>query len=161
MAKIWNKGYELDALIEQFTVGDDYVLDLRLARFDILGSIAHAKMLESIKILSAKESVAMCKGLVSLLAAVDAGEFTISREQEDVHTAVEEALGDVGGKLHAGRSRNDQVLVDIRMYSRARLLDFRQATLDCAKTIVDFARKHEFVPMPGRTHTQPAMPSSV
>ncbi len=165
MAKLWNKGYELDPAVEAFTVGDDYLLDRHLAPYDILGSLAHAEMLASIGILSKEELGGLRGELLNLLRLADAGKFEISPEQEDVHTALEEALvaklGDLGKKLHAGRSRNDQVILDLRLYSRDRLTDVWQRTLNCAKTLVTFARKHEFVPMPGRSHTQRAMPSSV
>lgn len=165
MAKLWDKGYELDPEVQVFTVGDDYLLDRRLARYDILGSLAHAEMLASIGILSKEELSALTNGLLDLLELADSGKFEISQEQEDVHTAVEEALverlGDIGKKLHAGRSRNGQIILDLRLYTRDRLVEVWQKTSDCAKILVDFARKHEFVPMPGRSHTQRAMPSSV
>jgi argininosuccinate lyase len=165
MAKIWDKGYQLDPVVEQFTVGDDHVLDVFLAEHDILGSIAHARMLASIGILSDEERASITGALKDLLETARAGEFTISPQQEDVHTAVEEALveklGDTGKKVHTGRSRNDQVLLDTRMYTRERLLAVWKETAVTAGKLLDFARKHEFVPMPGRTHTQRAMPSSV
>lgn len=165
MAKLWSKGYELDPAVETFTVGNDYLLDRRLARYDILGSIAHAKMLASIDILSGEELSSLQAELLDLLALADSGDFEISVEQEDVHTAVEEALveklGDAGKKIHTGRSRNDQALLDLRLYSRDQLLNTQHSVLLCAKTLAAFARNHEFVPMPGRSHTQPAMPSSV
>ena len=165
MAKLWNKGYELDPAAEAFTVGNDYLLDRHLARYDILGSLAHAEMLASIGILSKEELGELSGELLKLLKLADDGKFEISPEQEDVHTAVEEALvaklGDVGKKLHTGRSRNDQIILDLRLYSRDRLIDIRRNILSFAKTLVTFARKHEFVPMPGRSHTQRAMPSSV
>lgn len=165
MGKLWDKGYDLDAVVEEFTVGDDYLLDRHLARYDILGSIAHGRMLASIGILDEKELSDLCGELKRLLKLADSGKFEVSLEQEDIHTAVEEALveklGDTGKKLHTGRSRNDQVIVDLRLYTRDRLIVMWKETLACSGILVDFARKHEFVPMPGRTHTQRAMPSSV
>ncbi len=165
MAKIWDKGYQLDPIVEQFTVGDDHVLDAYLAEHDILGSIAHARMLASIGILSDEERASIIGELKALLETVRAGEFAISPQQEDVHTAVEEALvetlGDTGKKVHTGRSRNDQVLLDTRLYTRERLLAVWKETAATAGKLLDFAKTHEFAPMPGRTHTQRAMPSSV
>jgi argininosuccinate lyase len=164
-SKLWDKGYQLDPVVEQFTVGDDHVLDVFLAEHDILGSIAHARMLASIGILSDEERASITGALKDILETARAGEFTISPRQEDVHTAVEEALveklGDAGKKVHTGRSRNDQVLLDTRMYTRERLLAVWKETAAAAGKLLDFAKTHEFVPMPGRTHTQRAMPSSV
>jgi len=163
--KLWHKNYDLDKQMEEFTVGDDYILDLALVEADVLGSIAHAKMLSSIGILTSAEFKRLKRALVKLLKAHEKGRFEIRREQEDVHTAVEAfltaELGDLGKKIHTGRSRNDQVIVDIRIYSRDRLLDVMGAALDLVSALADFADKHKKVPIPGRTHTQRAMPSSV
>jgi len=165
MAKLWQKNYDLDKTAEAFTVGDDYVLDAVLIEADVLGSIAHAKMLEKIGVLTTEEFKQLKDGLVGTLEAACEGAFGITAADEDVHTAVEnrlvQLLGDLGKKLHTGRSRNDQVLVDTRMYLREQLLAISSATAVLAAALTDFARAHEFVPMPGRTHTQRAMPSSV
>jgi argininosuccinate lyase len=165
MAKLWAKNYDLDEAMEAFTVGEDYVLDLDLVEADVLGSIAHAKMLSSIGILSADEFAALKRELVAVLESHERDEFRIPRELEDVHTAVEnvltERIGDAAKRLHTARSRNDQVLVDTRYYTRARLLDIAADVVTLAETLAAFARTHADVPMPGRTHTQPAMPSSV
>ena len=165
MAKLWDKGYGIDPEIERFTVGEDYLLDRDLVRADCLGSAAHATMLAHIGVLSARERDRLIAGLRKVLAEFQAGKFAISPGQEDVHTAVEERLthdlGDLGKKLHTGRSRNDQVLVDLRLYGKERLHALAERAIMLARTLGAFAVQHEFVPMPGRTHMQIAMPSSI
>ena len=165
MAKLWDKGYDLDAEIERFTVGEDYILDRELIEADVLGSIAHAEMLSGIGVLKEEEFRSLTAALLEILSESQRGDFEIVREDEDVHTAIENALtrklGDLGKKIHAARSRNDQVLVDTRIYTRARLLSVEAELLKSVETLVDFADAHKEVPMPGRTHTQRAMPSSV
>ena len=165
MAKLWKKTTDLDAEMEKFTVGNDYILDMELVEADALGSIAHAKMLSQIGILTADEFQRVRKALAEVIELRERGEFRIELAQEDVHTAIEEfltaKLGDLGKKIHTGRSRNDQVLVDIRIYTRDRLHEVQRDTLLLADTLAAFGQKHHDVPMPGRTHTQRAMPSSV
>ena len=165
MAKLWDKGYDLDSTMEAFTVGQDYLLDRALIEPDILGSIAHAQMLRSIGILSDEEFEHLRVELVEILSRAERGAFEIAREDEDVHTAVENALtqtlGEAGRKIHTARSRNDQVLVDLRMYTRTRLLEIEANLLETAGALTAFAAEHQAVPMPGRTHMQLAMPSSV
>jgi argininosuccinate lyase len=165
MAKLWDKGYGIDPQIEQFTVGEDYLLDRALVRADCLGSAAHATMLAAIGVLTAKERDRLLKGLRGVLEDSDAGRFAIRPDQEDVHTAVEELLterlGDLGKKLHTGRSRNDQVLLDLRLYGKEKLHALAARLLAAARALLALAQKHEFTPMPGRTHMQIAMPSSV
>jgi len=165
MAKLWDKGYSVDAEIERFTVGEDHRLDRALVRADVLGSMAHATMLAAVGILSAEERDQLLEGLRAVLGNFEAGTFAIRPEQEDVHTAVEEylteRLGDLGKKLHTGRSRNDQVLLDLRLYGKERLHALAERAVALVRVLAAFARKHEFVPMPGRTHTQIAMPSSL
>ncbi|MFH1006617.1 MAG: argininosuccinate lyase [Candidatus Latescibacterota bacterium] len=165
MAKLWDKGTDLDAQIEQFTVGEDYLLDRALIEADVLGSIAHAEMISDIGVLTKEEFRALREALLQILRESQIGDFEIKREDEDVHTAVENALtrklGDLGKKIHAARSRNDQVLVDTRIYTRARMLSVETEIINLADTLTDFAQIHQHVPMPGRTHTQRAMPSSV
>jgi len=165
MTKLWEKDYQLDQQMERFTVGDDYLLDRKLIRADVLGRIAHAKMLSTIEILTAEELAKLKKCLLEILSQAEKGEFQIRPQDEDVHTAVENALtkrlGELGKKIHTGRSRNDQVLVDIRIYTRERLLVVQEKVLALAKTLLNFADQNRDVPMPGRTHTQRAMPSSV
>ena len=165
MAKLWKKKVDLDAEMEKFTVGNDYVLDMDLVEADALGSIAHAQMLAKIGILTDDEFGQLRDGLAEVIDLRNRSEFHIDLAQEDVHTAIEEyltaKLGDLGKKIHTGRSRNDQVLLDTRIYTRDKLLEVQRETVHLAETLSAFAQKHHDVPMPGRTHTQRAMPSSV
>jgi argininosuccinate lyase len=165
MPKLWDKGYELDRFMEEFTVGEDYILDRDLIEFDIYGNIAHAYMLSKIGILTRSEFSRIKRCLLELLERARRGKFEIKREDEDVHTAVEnyltDELGETGKKIHTARSRNDQVLLDVRMYARERMLAVMGELLALAGTLTRFASEHREVPMPGRTHTQRAMPSSV
>src|SRR3989338_9420596 len=163
--KLWQKEYQLDKEIERFTVGDDYLLDQRLIFWDCVGSISHAKMLYKINILDKKELLELEKELTALAHKGSEGQFAIKPEQEDVHTAIEEhltsKLGDLGKKIHTARSRNDQILVDIRLYSKAKLLGVQKSALELIKLLVNAAEKHKNVPMPGYTHSRKAMPSSI
>ncbi|MFO8013724.1 MAG: argininosuccinate lyase [Phycisphaerae bacterium] len=165
MAKLWDKGYSVDAEVEGFTVGEDARLDRALVRADVLGSMAHATMLAAVGILTDGERDRLLGGLRAVLADFEAGTFTIRPEQEDVHTAVEEylteRLGDLGKKIHTGRSRNDQVLLDLRLWGKEQLHALADRAVALVRALTAFAREHEFVPMPGRTHTQIAMPSSL
>jgi len=165
MAKLWEKTYSLNALMEAFTVGEDPVLDARLVNADCVASMAHAAMLRSIGILSPAEQEALHAELARIIAANRAGKFAITRSDEDVHTAIENhlvaAVGDAGKKLHTGRSRNDQVLAALRLWTRGFLFAFHGAGLALARRLLDFAEAHAKTPMPGRTHLQTAMPSSV
>ena len=165
MAKLWDKGYAIDPEIEQFTVGEDHLLDRALVRADCLGSAAHATMLKEVGILKATERNRLLKGLKAVLKDFAAGRFAIKPEQEDVHTAVEQRLtkklGALGKKLHTGRSRNDQVLVDLRLWGKERLHLVAERLIALVRALAAFAKAHEFVPMPGRTHMQIAMPSSL
>ena len=165
MAKLWEKNYSLDALMEAFTVGDDPLLDARLVNADCVASMAHATMLASIGILSATDRDKLLKELGAILAANAKGEFVIQRSDEDVHPAIENrlvsAVGDAGKRIHTGRSRNDQVLAALRLWSRGFLFSFQHASLELCTRLLGFAEKHANDPMPGRTHMQTAMPSSV
>ena len=165
MAKLWDKGYSIDPEIERFTVGEDHLLDRDLVRADLVGSAAHAAMLAKVGVLTAKERDRLIGGLRQVLAGFEAGKFAIRPDQEDVHTAVEEyltkKLGDLGKKLHTGRSRNDQVLLDLRLYGKERLHAISERVIAMARALAVFAKAHELVPMPGRTHMQIAMPSSL
>ncbi len=165
MSKLWQKGVTLNELVERYTVGRDYLLDRDLVNADCLASMAHAAMLEKIGLLSAGESSALHGGLAEIVRLNLAGSFPIAAADEDGHTAIENflvaRLGEAGKKIHAGRSRNDQVLAALRLYGRAFLLEFQRAVLGLAATLIGFARRHQLVPMPGRTHLQLAMPSSV
>ena len=165
MARLWDKGQPLDALIEAYTVGDDPTLDLRLLPFDVQASRAHAQMLHSIGVLDAEELSALDGALDEAQAAWDAGDFSISIQEEDVHTALEAflvaRLGDVGKKIHTGRSRNDQVLVDLALWQRDAVEQAREALLATIDAFTAFAEAHADVPLPGYTHLQRAMPSTV
>lgn len=163
--KLWEKGYKLDQLVETFMTGDDPLLDQALISYDCLGSMAHAKMLKKIGILTPHECHKLVQELHHIIHLAVEGKFTIQPEDEDVHTAVENAListlGDVGKKLHTARSRNDQVLLDMRLYMKNQILEISQEVLNCSHALCKFAEVHHAVPMPGRTHFQRAMPSSV
>ncbi|MEM2878028.1 MAG: argininosuccinate lyase [Candidatus Hadarchaeales archaeon] len=165
MPKLWEKGYKLDPYIECFTVGEDYLIDRKLIESDIYGNIAHARMLHKIGILSSTEFSKLKRCLIEILKKSKNGTFTVKNVDEDVHTAVENyltnRLGKIGKKIHTGRSRNDQALLDIRLYARGELIKIFEELLELAETLAKFASKHKSVPMPGRTHTQRAMPSSV
>jgi argininosuccinate lyase len=165
MARLWDKGYSIDPEIERFTVGEDHLLDRDLVRADLAGSAAHATMLAKIGVLTARERQRLLKGLRRVLSDFAAGKFVIRPEEEDVHTAVEEyltrRLGDLGKKLHTGRSRNDQVLLDLRLYGKERLHTLAERLIAMVRALAAFAKANEFVPMPGRTHMQIAMPSSL
>ncbi|MDR7516886.1 MAG: argininosuccinate lyase [Armatimonadota bacterium] len=165
MGKLWEKGYRLHEAIERFEVGDDVWLDQRLAWADLLGSIAHARMLGHIGVLTREEAARLEEALRALLGEAREGRLALTVQDEDIHTRVEgllvERLGDLGKKLHTGRSRNDQVLVDLRLYTKRALLDLQDAVLGCAGALLDFAARHRDLPMPGYTHMQRAMLSSV
>lgn len=165
MAKLWDKGYELDRLIEAFTVGDDWLVDRRLVAADCVASMAHAAMLGRIGILQPGEVASLHRELAAIIEEAASGRFAIARSDEDCHTAIENrltaALGDVGKKIHTGRSRNDQVMGALRLWIRGFLFAFVAECLALAETLIRFADRHADVPMPGRTHLQPAMPSSV
>lgn len=164
MATLWNKGTAATEAVEAFTVGSDRVLDLRLAAYDIEGSRAHIRMLESIGLLSREEETALEEGLNRILVSVNAGIFVLEEGVEDIHSQIElqltRELGPLGGKIHAGRSRNDQVLVDIKLFLRDELRDIRSEMLELFSILQRLSEEHKEVLMPGYTHTQLAMPSS-
>ena len=165
MKKLWEKGYDLDPLAEQFTVGDDYIIDKKLVYYDCLGSIAHAVMLKSINILSSEELTALKDELIAIIDDFGENKFAITQQQEDVHTAVENRLtsklGTIGKKIHSCRSRNDQSLLDLRLFMRDQILLIADALLVLSTSCFNKAQEYEFVPIPGRTHFQRAMVSSV
>lgn len=164
MAKLWDKGFEPDALIEKFTVGNDRDLDLRLARYDVQGSMAHIKMLQSIGLLEKDELDTLLAGLEEILKTIEAGDFRIEDDVEDVHSQVEflltQRLGDLGKKIHAGRSRNDQVLVDLKLFMRDELRTIAMAVERLFDRLQQLSDRYKDVLMPGYTHLQVAMPSS-
>ncbi len=165
MGKLWDKGYELDSVIERFTVGRDYLLDRRLIAADAVAGIAHARMLAKIGILTGDEADRLTTALMEIAAEGEAGSFDIPRSDEDGHTAIEarltEELGELGKKIHTGRSRNDQVLASTRLYAREAILQVRGVLYETVEILLDLAERESETPMPGRTHLQPAMPSSV
>lgn len=162
--KLWNKGFEPDKHIEEFTVGQDRELDLRLAKYDVQGSMAHIKMLESIGLLTTEELNLLLPALEDILVQIENGEFTIEEGVEDVHSQVEfiltSRLGDVGKKIHSGRSRNDQVLVDLKLFFRDELKTIAKKTRSLFDRLIELSEKHKDKLMPGYTHLQVAMPSS-
>ncbi len=162
--QLWNKGFEPDKLIESFTVGQDRELDLRLARYDVQGSIAHIKMLESIGLLKKEELDLLLPALHEIAESIERGEFVIEEGVEDVHSQVEfiltSKLGDIGKKIHSGRSRNDQVLVDLKLFFRDELKRISYAVEKLFERLQDLSETHRDKLMPGYTHLQVAMPSS-
>ena len=165
MSKLWKKDYSFDKLIEEYTVGDDPLLDLELVNADCVASIAHAVMLESIGILTSGELQGLRRELIEILRLNQEGRFAIRMEEEDCHTAIEnrlvERLGEAGKKIHTGRSRNDQIIAALRLHARSVLLALQRSCLELVRTLIRFAGTNAGVPMPGRTHMQIAMPSSV
>ncbi len=162
--KLWDKGYSTNKLIEDFTVGKDRELDLYLAKFDVLGSMAHAMMLEKINLLEKDELDALLKELKLIYTIAESGEFVIDDGVEDVHSQVEtlltKKLGDVGKKIHSGRSRNDQVLLDLKLFARDQIKELVDSTSGLFEVLMSQADKFKDQLMPGYTHLQVAMPSS-
>ncbi|UJP63872.1 argininosuccinate lyase [Mongoliitalea daihaiensis] len=162
--KLWQKDKGATREVEKFTIGRDPEFDHLLAPFDVLGSMAHATMLEKIGLLTSDELKALLGGLREIYFEIEKGDFSIAPGVEDVHSQIEflltERLGEVGKKLHSGRSRNDQVLVDLKLYYRSAIRDIVDATQDLFDLLIDLAAKHQKDYMPGYTHTQLAMPSS-
>jgi argininosuccinate lyase len=162
--KLWDKGTSVNNLIEAFTVGKDREMDLYLAKFDVLGSIAHAKMLESIGLLTANELVQLHVELVNIHEVIEKGDFQIEDGVEDVHSQVElmltRKLGDTGKKIHSGRSRNDQVLLDLKLFTRSEIQSLVMAVAELFDKFLAKAILNRDYLMPGYTHLQVAMPSS-
>lgn len=162
--KLWEKNVKVDASIDLFTVGRDREMDLYLARYDILGSIAHITMLESIGLLTREELDKLTQELRNIYAIAEKGDFLIEDGVEDVHSQVElmltRSLGDIGKKIHSGRSRNDQVLVDLKLFIRSELQSVVGLTDNLFTTLIAQSEKYKNVLMPGYTHLQVAMPSS-
>jgi argininosuccinate lyase len=162
--KIWQKNVDVNKDIETFTVGKDRELDLQMAAFDVLGSLAHVEMLESIGLLTAEELVSIQKELKNIYADIEAGKFTIEDTVEDVHSQVEwlltQRIGDAGKKIHSGRSRNDQVLVDLKLYFRSCIEEMVGNTTALFTQLIELSNTHKDKLLPGYTHLQIAMPSS-
>lgn len=163
-SKLWQKSYSTEQRIEEFTVGNDAQLDMELAPFDVQGSLAHIEMLQSIDLLEKDELSVLQAELKNIHKEIVAGDFTIEEGVEDIHSQVEmlltERLGDVGKKIHSGRSRNDQVLVDLKLYTRAQLKETVETTYKLFLKFTELAEKYKDVHIPGYTHLQVAMPSS-
>ena len=164
MAKLWDKGFEINAEIEKYTVGRDRELDLYLAQDDVLGSMAHITMLESIGLLEKDELSALLAQLKQIYGEILQGKFEIEDGIEDVHSQVElmltRSLGEMGKKIHSGRSRNDQVLVDLRLFTRRQLRLIVEDVCSLFKELQTQSERYQNVLMPGYTHLQVAMPSS-
>lgn len=162
--KLWSKGFEPDKMIERFTVGNDRELDLRLARYDVQGSMAHIRMLESIGLLGKDELDKLLKALGEIAEVIERGEFVIEDGVEDVHSEVEfmltARLGDIGKKIHSGRSRNDQVLVDLKLFMRDEIKHIAGSVSRLFDRLQALSEEHKDKLMPGYTHLQVAMPSS-
>ncbi|MDO7744039.1 MAG: lyase family protein, partial [Pedobacter sp.] len=162
--KIWQKNIEVNKDIESFTVGRDRELDLQMAAFDVLGSLAHVEMLESIGLLTAEELSAIQKELKNIYAEIQAGDFRIEDTVEDVHSQVEwlltQRIGEAGKKIHSGRSRNDQVLVDLKLFFRDQIEEMVHNSASLFQQLIALSNTHKDKLMPGYTHLQIAMPSS-
>lgn len=165
MSKLWQKHWELDEVIEKFETKDDLQFDQLLLPYDVYATMAHAMMLSKMGLLSKDELEKAKKGLKEILKKNEKGEFKLTFGDEDIHTKIETYLtkrfGDVGKKIHTGRSRNDQVVTAERLFAKDALLTIWQDSLALIESFIAFAKKYEFVPMPGYTHMQKAMPSSI
>lgn len=164
MSKLWEKNTQVDKAIEKFTVGKDREMDLYLAPYDVLGSMAHITMLESIGLLSSEELTALLAELKNIYEQTQEGDFEIGEGIEDVHSQVElmltQVLGDVGKKIHSGRSRNDQVLVDLKLFTRFQIKCLVEEVSELIDKLIHQSEEYKEVLMPGYTHLQVAMPSS-
>ncbi len=162
--KLWDKGINTNQLVESFTVGNDRELDMHLASFDVLGTMAHITMLESVGLLKKQELDSLLLELKSIYKEIEKGNFSIDEGVEDVHSQVEllltQKLGDVGKKVHSGRSRNDQVLVDVKLYLRAEVEELVELSKQLFTTLQKLSEQYKDVLIPGYTHLQIAMPSS-
>ena len=162
--KLWEKEIQVDKEIERFTVGRDREMDLFLAKYDVLGSMAHITMLESVGLLGKDELKPLLNELKKIYTLAENGEFVIEEGVEDVHSQVElmltRALGDAGKRIHSGRSRNDQVLVDLKLFTRSQIQDLVSITSGLFDVLIAQSNIHKDVLLPGYTHLQIAMPSS-
>ena len=164
MNKLWEKNFEVNKEIERFTVGRDREMDLFLAKYDVLGSMAHITMLESIGLLSKDELKELLAELRNIYAVCESGQFVIEDGIEDVHSQVElmltQKLGDMGKKIHSGRSRNDQVLIDLKLFTRHELMEIAEGVKVLFDELIQKSNQYKDILMPGYTHLQIAMPSS-
>lgn len=162
--KLWEKGTKINALIESFTVGKDREMDLYLAKFDIIGSLAHTQMLEQIGLITPEELSVLSRELKTIYREIVEGNFAIEEGIEDIHSQVEllltKRLGEVGKKIHSGRSRNDQVLLDLKLFTRDAIKSVTENTLALFNILISQSSRYSQILMPGYTHLQVAMPSS-
>ncbi|WP_343488023.1 argininosuccinate lyase [Allomuricauda sp. d1] len=162
--KLWDKGFSTDKKIDLFTVGNDRELDLILAKYDVIASTAHAKMLAKVGLITKEEGKALVEELDVIAKSIEKGEFTIEDDFEDMHSKIEflltEKLGDTGKKIHTARSRNDQVLVAMQLYLKDELTEIKTQVKDLFGMLLQLAEKHQKILLPGYTHLQIAMPSS-
>jgi argininosuccinate lyase len=162
--KLWDKGTDVNKAIEKFTVGRDRELDLLLAPFDVLGSLAHIGMLKEVGLLTGDELAQLNSALVDIYKTIEDGDFVIEEGIEDVHSQVEvlltQRLGDIGKKIHSARSRNDQVLLDLKLFSRAKIVELTNSVKTLFDQLLSLSNTHKDVLLPGYTHLQVAMPSS-
>lgn len=163
-SKLWEKNVTVNTDVETYTVGRDREMDMYLARFDVLGSLAHITMLQSVGLLNKEELDILTTELRDIYAIIEKGDFAIEPDVEDVHSQVElmltRRLGDTGKKIHSGRSRNDQVLVDLKLFTRERIEDITRSVASLFNALIDQSERYKDVLMPGYTHLQVAMPSS-
>ena len=162
--KLWEKNVQVDQEVDTFTVGKDREMDLYLAKYDVLGSMAHITMLESIGLLTKEELTVLLAELKNIYAVADSGRFVIEEGVEDVHSQVElmltRRLGDTGKKIHSGRSRNDQVLLDLKLFTRAQIQEIVELVSGLFEVLISQSNRYKDVLLPGYTHLQIAMPSS-
>ncbi|MDP6600309.1 MAG: argininosuccinate lyase [Candidatus Woesearchaeota archaeon] len=163
--KLWQKNYKLNEEIENFTVGNDFLLDKELVKYDVLGSIAHATMLNKINIIDNNELQKLKKTLIEILELDKKNKFEIKQEDEDVHTAIEnyltKKLGNLGKKIHTARSRNDQVLTALRLYEKEELKEIKMLLGQYKDSLLTITKKYGKIKIPGYTHMQKAMPTDV
>ena len=164
MSKLWQKNNQVAGSVEQFTIGNDQAMDLYLAEYDVLGSIAHTTMLSEVGLLTKEEQIQLKKALVEIYGLIQSGNFKLGSGVEDIHSQVEllltEKLGDIGKKIHSARSRNDQVLVDLKLFLRAELMDLSKAAQALFSLLQEKSEQYKNDLLPGYTHLQLAMPSS-
>jgi argininosuccinate lyase len=164
MSKLWQKNSKVAEAVESFTIGNDQAMDLYLAPFDVLGSIAHTTMLSEVGLLTADEQLQLKKALIEIYETIEKGEFTLEEGVEDIHSQVEiiltQKLGDIGKKIHSARSRNDQVLVDLKLFLRAEIITLSKSVQSFFELLQAKSESHKNDLLPGYTHLQLAMPSS-
>ena len=164
MSKLWQKNSKVAASVESFTIGNDQAMDLYLAPYDVLGSIAHTTMLSEVGLLTADEQVQLKNALIDIYKSIETGDFALEEGVEDIHSQVEilltQKLGDIGKKIHSARSRNDQVLVDLKLFLRAEIISLSKSVQSLFELLQSKSEAHKNDLLPGYTHLQLAMPSS-